>query len=565
MNQDSPAAAAAPQPMDTDQQAPGFRSIRNRILLFSILVTLLPSLGMGWLWFDVSRQATTDKTAQKLADSAGIAEREINLWLKERQYDLRVFANSSIIRDNLLRIRAVAGNTGKTAEQTRQESLGNIAGYLNLIQGQFEVYQCFVVLDPQGKVLVASDSSDDGPHPDISGDWQVRAESSSYFFGEVSFTGNNGVPVLPLGLPLFLGAGGDHHGFLVMEAGLQELLPLLKTSLPLREGSGELIALLARAGDKVIVTAGGQVAGSGPAGMTPPIRSLRDAPRQLREFSGEGGLRLVGILHPLSEVPWDLVLAENADVVFAGLIRERNRILLITILLTIAIGGSATIVASRIILPLQALTDGVLRVAGGDLEARVHVRRQDELGIVSTMFNEMVQRLKEGQVKLEQMATTDPLTGLANRKQIMTDLEIHLEQHHRYGSDFSLLMVDIDHFKRINDTHGHQTGDAVLVQMARIFRETLRSLDSAGRYGGEEFLILLGQIDAEHAKQTAERIRSSVARHVFVIGDVSLQVTVSIGVGGLKEESDSSSEIIGRADRALYAAKAGGRNRVEVE
>lgn len=551
--------------MDKKQQAPGFRSIRNRILLFSILVTLLPSLGMGWLWFDVSRQATTDKTAQKLANSAGIAEREINLWLKERQYDLRVFANSSIIRDNLRRIRAVEGGTGKAAEQTRQESLSNIAGYLNLIRGQFEIYRCFVVLDRQGTVLMASESHDGEKHPDISGDWQARAESSNYFFGEVDFTGDHGVPVLPVGLPLFSGAGGDHLGFLVMEAGLPELLPLLRTSLPLREESGELIALLARTGDKVIVTAGGKIPGSDPAGVTPLIRSLRDAPRQLREFGGEGNARLVGLLHPLSEVPWDLVLAENADAVFGGLIRERNRIILITILLTIAIGGTATIVASRIILPLRALTDGVLRVAGGDLDARVPVRRQDELGIVSNMFNEMVQRLKEGQAKLEQLATTDPLTGLANRKQIMTSLEAHLEQHQRYGSDVSILMIDIDHFKRINDTHGHQAGDAVLVQMARIFRETLRSLDTAGRYGGEEFLILLGQIDAEHAKQTAERIRSSVARHVFIIGDVSLQVTVSVGVSGLKAESNSCSDIIGRADRALYAAKAGGRNRVEVE
>ena len=563
MHQATP-AAAAPQPMDTEQQAPGFRSIRNRILLFSILVTLLPSLGMGWLWFDMSRQATTDKTAQKLADSAGTAEREINLWLKERQYDLRVFANSSIIRDNLRRLHAVAESTGKAAEQTRQESLAHIAGYLNLICRQFAIYRCFVVLDRQGTVLVASGDPDGGLHREIGGDWQARAESSHFFFEDVSFAGDHGVPVLPLGLPLFSGAGGDHLGFLVMEAGLPELLPLLKAALPLREESGELIALLARTGDRIIVGAGGQVSGSGQAGVAPLIGSLRDAPRQLREFDGKDGARLVGLLHPLSEVPWDLVLAENVDAVFAGLIRERNRIALITILLTVAIGGTATIVASRIILPLQALTDCVLKVAAGDLDARVPVRRQDELGIVSSMFNEMVQRLKEGQAKLEQMATTDPLTGLANRKQIMTDLEAHLEQHHRYGSDVSILMVDIDHFKRINDTHGHQAGDAVLVQIARIFRETLRSLDSAGRYGGEEFLILLGQIDIEHAKQTAERIRSSVARYVFVIGEVSLQVTVSIGVGGLSAEGNGSGDIIGRADRALYAARAGGRNRVEV-
>ncbi|MDP3479481.1 MAG: GGDEF domain-containing protein, partial [Desulfoprunum sp.] len=185
-------------------------------------------------------------------------------------------------------------------------------------------------------------------------------------------------------------------------------------------------------------------------------------------------------------------------------------------------------------------------------------------GIVGGMFNEMVRRLKEAQAKLELLATTDSLTGLANRKQIMADLTIHLEHYRRYGTDFSVLMIDIDYFKRINDSHGHLSGDAVLVQLAQIFRETLRSLDSAGRYGGEEFLVILGKTDVHQAVQTAERIRQATDQHVFVCGDVSLRATISIGVAGIQLEDNSSTELIGRADKALYEAKAGGRNRVEL-
>jgi len=91
--------------MDTQQKYQGFRSIRNRILFFSILVTLVPSFGMGWFWFDMTHKATTEKVKQKLVDSANIAEHEINLWFKERNYDLRVFANSFVVLDNFFYIR----------------------------------------------------------------------------------------------------------------------------------------------------------------------------------------------------------------------------------------------------------------------------------------------------------------------------------------------------------------------------------------------------------------------------------------------------------------------------
>lgn len=114
----------------------------------------------------------------------------------------------------------------------------------------------------------------------------------------------------------------------------------------------------------------------------------------------------------------------------------------------------------------------------------------------------------------------------------------------------------------INDCHGHLVCDAVLIQLAKVLREDLGSLDSAGRYGGEEFLVILGQIYECQALQTAERIRQAVDQHVFVCGDVSLHVTVSIGVSSTLLEENSSTKLIDLADKALYEAKAGGRNRV---
>jgi len=548
--------------MDTQQKKPGFHSIRNRILLFSILVTLVPSCGMGWFWFDLSRKATTEKTEQKLIDSAGIVEREISLWFKERNYDLRVFANSFVILDNLRRYNAEGGILDPSSAAKHQVHLANIAKYLTLIQKQFPLYRRLVLLDRNGKMLATSDSPDPDRALVFSADWQTRIDASRYFTGEVSFIGKEATPLMPVGVSLFSGGKEAHLGFLVMEVELDELLPLLRASLPRAYGAG--------AGRIVLFTADGRpfLAANPPdirgrQHIAPPqVGKMLATPRRLQAFVDEEETRLVGLASPFSNLPWNLVIAENADEVFAGLNQARDRIVLITLLLTIAIGGTATIVASQIIIPLQALTDGVMQVGRGDLEVTVPILRDDELGLVSGMFNEMVSRLKENQAKLELMATTDSLTGLANRKQIMADLAAHLEHHRRYGTDFSLLMIDIDYFKRINDSHGHLVGDAVLVQLAQVFQEILHSLDSAGRYGGEEFLIILGQIDNRQALQTAERIRQVVDQHVFVCGDISLHATVSIGVAGTLVEEGSSSGMIDRADKALYEAKAGGRNRV---
>lgn len=547
--------------MDNRQKKLGFRSIRNRILIFSILVTLLPSFGMGWFWFDITRKATTDKIEQKLIDSAGIAEREISLWFKERYYDLRVFANSFVVLDNLNKYYWENGQNSDDYEKKRLSDLKNIATYLTLIKKQFTAYRRFLVLDRQGRILATSDAAEPDRSLLLPGDWKSRVDSTRFFTGDVQFVGKDQMPLMPVGIPLFSGKDSSHLGFLVMEVELRGLLPLLTASLPRTGQATGTVALLAADG-RPILTASPTGASSEKILALSQVAQLHETPLHLQEIVNSRGERLVGLLSIFSELSWQFVITENYYDVFAGVIEARNRIILITILLTIAIGGTATIVAGQIIIPLESLTDGVLRVAGGDLDVTVPIRRDDELGIVGGMFNEMVRRLKEDQTKLELLATTDSLTGLANRKQIMTDLSVHHEHYRRYGTDFSLLMIDIDYFKRINDSHGHQTGDAVLVQLARIFRETLRSLDSAGRYGGEEFLVILGQTDMHQAMQTAERIRQATDQHVFVCGDVSLRATISVGVAGIREEDHSSTELIGRADKALYEAKAGGRNRV---
>jgi len=168
------------------------------------------------------------------------------------------------------------------------------------------------------------------------------------------------------------------------------------------------------------------------------------------------------------------------------------------------------------------------------------------------------------QQKLEYQANTDALTGLANRRAFTTRVEQELARANRYGGELSMLMVDIDFFKKVNDTHGHQVGDLVLKELADIFSRTLRDIDFAARFGGEEFVILLPGINAENALKAAERLRVLVgdARIPLQQGEV-VKLTVSIGVASYSVSANNSIEkLIYEADKALYTAKETGRNKV---
>jgi diguanylate cyclase (GGDEF)-like protein len=168
---------------------------------------------------------------------------------------------------------------------------------------------------------------------------------------------------------------------------------------------------------------------------------------------------------------------------------------------------------------------------------------------------------------LSEVSTRDSLTGLYNRWFVLEKIDSELNRALRHGSPMSLLMLDLDHFKRINDTFGHTAGDQVLQGIGRLLRESCRVYDVPGRYGGEEFCIVLPETKSGNTTVVAERIRQKLAASELPCGDGSIAVTASIGIAGT-DSSDaavlSPAELIERADRALYAAKNRGRNRVEM-
>ncbi|MBF0469989.1 MAG: diguanylate cyclase [Gammaproteobacteria bacterium] len=174
---------------------------------------------------------------------------------------------------------------------------------------------------------------------------------------------------------------------------------------------------------------------------------------------------------------------------------------------------------------------------------------------------ERTHELAEANQRLSYFATTDPLTNILNRRSLFEYGERDLTRARRNGQPISVLMMDLDHFKAINDNYGHAAGDAVLIAFTTSVQETLRESDLFARYGGEEFLLLLTDTDIDGASKLGEKIRQAVERQVVHFGDQQIRITISIGIAALNDREESLESIISRSDRELYRAKIMGRNR----
>jgi diguanylate cyclase (GGDEF)-like protein len=171
-------------------------------------------------------------------------------------------------------------------------------------------------------------------------------------------------------------------------------------------------------------------------------------------------------------------------------------------------------------------------------------------------------KLDEAEREFRLLATIDPLTNIYNRRHILELAEAELLRVRRYGGGFSILLLDIDHFKQVNDEHGHLAGDAVLRAASELFCGQLRHSDTVGRYGGEEFLILLPATNRTEACEAAERFRRALAETAIAYAEIKPRITASIGVAFGSRRTENLDAMLAAADRALYRAKHGGRNRV---
>ncbi len=283
---------------------------------------------------------------------------------------------------------------------------------------------------------------------------------------------------------------------------------------------------------------------------------------------------------------WIVTASQPASIALAAAMSSAKIILGIGAITALIGLGLAIVISRRIARPIIAITteaDRIGRASGPTMLARqggsvevVHLTRalrsllrrigfaEERTREAELRASENAQQFQHDLVKLQRMADTDFLTGLMNRRAFLAVADDAVEFCRRYQRNMATLMIDIDHFKKINDTHGHAAGDDAIKQIADIINQSIRTTDKAARFGGEEFVVLLREIDQETALVLAERIRRSIEQKTIQHGETSIPATVSIGVAINTEGDRDVQDMIERADQGLYVAKKTGRNRVHL-
>ena len=216
------------------------------------------------------------------------------------------------------------------------------------------------------------------------------------------------------------------------------------------------------------------------------------------------------------------------------------------------------------VIMVTAKTDGSDIKKAMELGAFDYIKKPvDEVEVTARVQSAL--RFKQHQDKLKEMAMKDGLTGVYNHSLLVDLLEKEFEKHDRSKGDITFVMIDVDYFKKINDTYGHMVGNIVLNELSQILLKSVRKSDIVGRYGGEEFGIILPDTSAEEAFCLCERIRSFIENYDFHVGDTVIRLTVSMGLSSKNNTAEVNyNNMVQKADSAMYKAKKLGRNRIEV-
>jgi diguanylate cyclase (GGDEF)-like protein len=290
--------------------------------------------------------------------------------------------------------------------------------------------------------------------------------------------------------------------------------------------------------------------------------------RAIAGFEGGGetvnsqGVAQIASFKRLRMVDWILAAAYPQDEVYAPIKRLRNYLIAAAVGVTFLSIVLIWLLTSRITANLSSFTAQVRRISENPENYQdIYIKSTDEVSLLATTFNGLLQQLNNARAALDQMSRTDHLTGLNNRRHLEMEAPKLLAISERQKALAALFMIDIDYFKKINDTHGHKAGDAVLIHLAKMLRLAVRPYDLVVRYGGEEFLLLLPLTTKQDAMDIAERLRLDIQHTPVATADTTIAVTVSIGVY-VAEQMVDLDDAIAHADAALYEAKNNGRNLV---
>jgi diguanylate cyclase (GGDEF)-like protein len=551
--------------------------VQAKLLAVVLLCVVVPVLTLGLFLLRRNQEVLREKVEEGISSHLLRKQAAFDDWMKDRAQEATRWSASFVVYEGL-------DAFARPAPESR--AARDLKSYLASLLGHYRVYESLFIVDGEGRVLT-------GTREEQLEDW-----ARPLVQGEVSF---DGVLVSPLRKSQLLGRPtqlllrpipppgsserrGRAIGYFVERFDLRELESMLgedATDLApapwLLDAEGHI---LARAG-KVVDDAGvrtfpipdGSLSASG-AGSVVAQGTLPEV-----------GPSVFGLRNLAGPFPGRLVALVPSARAFQTLTESRRGLILTGAAAAFMIAILNFVGARELMRPILLLSEGAKRVAAGDLDIYLPVRGNDEIADLTRSFNDMAQRIREGRESLESardelshvnsglrdanraletLAITDGLTSLFNRRHFQDTFESEVRRAEQQGRVLSVLIIDIDHFKQYNDRFGHPEGDAALRRVAAQVTKNVRSSDMAFRYGGEELAVLLPACPKAQAAEVATKLRNAIRAHTPRTGRFGGPLTVSIGVATFPEDARAASALMEKADAALYAAKANGRDRVEV-
>ena len=535
-------------------------SIKSKILIFAILATLIPSAGLGLLSYRQNQTILADNVTHQLRTLASDTRRELEFWLNTQIDGLRALSTSDAVFNGLVRQRP---STGTDAQEAKV-----LSHYLRLVAEKLEPLLALTVTDANGQVIASStDQRGSITLPDA---WQQGDTTETVIIDPPHWDKTLGRATLGLAVPV-LSVDDRHLGSLIARVDLSHVQSRLEDAA--RASPGE-VTLLAADGSALLTTQGAVIGLAALDGAT--LQRLYQQQDQPIHFTGHAGVEVLGLALASEALHGWVVAERERQAIDQAWVVFRNLFLAFLVGLTLLVGLVGWAMGRSIVTPLQRLTRAADSIAAGDLSVQLPVERRDEIGQLTRVFNQMTGELRHSQQEveaaslalqeqnqlLETLAVTDSLTGLYNRNKLNEILAEQFARYQRHQRPFAVLLLDIDHFKALNDTYGHLAGDQVLKNVAQTLSHSIRSVDYAARYGGEEFVIVLPETSIDTARDLAQRICSQIQSDRHRFEDQTLAVTLSIGVAAIRDNDKTVDAVVARADDMLYQAKRAGRNRV---
>lgn len=549
----------------------GLRSLPARISLIVLATAAITSLTVTMLSVASMDSFLRAKIDRKFPTILSSVRENLDLWYDQRELEIGVLKSNALIVDNVDRIARGVRSTRR--EQARTE----IETYLTNVIEISPQYRALFVLDAEGTVL-ASAGQTVSLTPNDRETMKDRTSRASF------------EPIYTLGSRRQLASGAIRRSDGTQ---LGSVHSILRT-----ETIGSLLHSedLGATGSIYVVTDAGAVAlGSPVAKASGEILALasRSPASPLLEYDTPNRERMVSAALPFGRFGWTVVVREAYAEAFEPSVNAVQRIIGINFAIALVLCAVAFAMTRSISRPIRALANAAERIRDGERDVPIPaVDAQDEVGMLARALQSMVERLSEnhreiqrshqeveaanrdfmtekGELQranaiLEQLSITDGLTKLHNHRFFQDQLVRETKRADRTGKPLTLVLIDIDHFKRWNDRLGHASGDEILRKLAVCLNDAIRETDLLARYGGEEFVLLLSNTGLDGARALAEKARQRVAETRFFMNLPSEDETLTISAGVAAYTGDRKAFFVA-ADEALYRAKNGGRDCVFVD